>query len=134
MQRLLVLLALARALCPEPARAQRTPAIRDRRITIPERTILTPDARIQPRAPTIAASSPQLQSHVVRREQIDRVRGPRANAETRVVRPSGQVALPAGQASVSLKPGEWIVRKTADTAVLAPQASRNPASGTAAAG
>jgi hypothetical protein len=131
MQRLLLPLALAYALCPEPAPAQRAPVLRDGRVTIPERTIPTPEARIQPRTPTATASAPQQPSHVVRREQIDRALGIRPNAEIRVVRPSGQVALPAGQTSVTLKPGEWIVRKTADTAVLAPQVSRNPASGTA---
>jgi hypothetical protein len=132
MQRLLLPIALACVLCPDAAPAQRTAITRDRRILIPDRAILTPDARLQPRAETTATTRPpsQLQSHIVNREQIDRALGTRANAEIRVVRPSGQVALPASQTSVALKPGEWIVRKTADTAVLAPQASRNPASGT----
>jgi hypothetical protein len=139
MLRLLLVLALTRALCPDAAPAQRPVVPRDGRIIIPDRSrILIPDARIQPRAESAAASAlastpastPQLQQHVVRREQIDRALGTRSNAEIRVVRPSGQVALPAGQASVPLRPGEWIVRKTADIAVLAPQVSRNPASGT----
>ncbi|MFL5606453.1 MAG: hypothetical protein ACJ8AD_08410 [Gemmatimonadaceae bacterium] len=129
MPRLLLLLALVYALSPSATLAQRAPIPRDGRIIVLDRSrILVPDARIQPRAETAAASAPQLQQHVVRREQIDRALGTRANAEIRVVRPSGQVALPASQTSVTLKPGEWIVRKTADTAVLAPQVSRNPAS------
>src|SRR5258707_3607821 len=100
MLRLLLALALTCALCPDAAPAQRPVVPRDGRITIPDRSrILIPDARIQPRAESTAASasastpasSPQLQQHVVRREQIDRALGTRSNAEIRVVRPSGQV-------------------------------------------
>jgi hypothetical protein len=130
MQRLLLPLALAVVLCPDAAPAQRTIAPRDHRTTIPARRIPIPDVPVQPTTATAAPTSAQLQSHVVRREQIDRALGSRPSEDIHVVRPSGQVALPAGQASVALKPGEWIVRKTADTAILSPQVSRDPASGT----